>query len=333
MLNVALLGAGRIGQVHAKAISSHPNSRLIAVSDVNTEAADKLAATYRADARSTEAILADPTIDAVLIATSTNTHSDLIEEATRAGKAALCEKPVDLSLSRAQTCQKVVSATGRPVMIGFNRRFDPNFATLKAAIDRGEIGRSELLSITSFDPAPPPVSYIKVSGGLFRDMMIHDFDMACWIMGSTPDKVTAVGSSIVNPEIGEAGDVDTAVVTLHYADGRIAVIKNSRRAVYGYDQRIELLGSEGLLSAGNVLENTMSKATAAGVLSAKPEFFFLERYMRAYSAEWEAFVDAVTTGAALPVTLDDGVNALAIAEAATRSVKTGSRVDLASVLG
>jgi myo-inositol 2-dehydrogenase/D-chiro-inositol 1-dehydrogenase len=333
MLNVALLGAGRIGQVHAKAISSHPNSRLIAVSDVNTEAADKLAATYRADARSTEAILADPTIDAVLIATSTNTHSDLIEEATRAGKAALCEKPVDLSLSRAQACQKVVSATGRPVMIGFNRRFDPNFATLTAAIDRGEIGRSELLSITSFDPAPPPVSYIKVSGGLFRDMMIHDFDMACWIMGSTPDKVTAVGSSIVNPEIGEAGDVDTAVVTLHYADGRIAVIKNSRRAVYGYDQRIELLGSEGLLSAGNVLENTMSKATAAGVLSAKPEFFFLERYMRAYSAEWEAFVDAVTTGAALPVTLDDGVNALAIAEAATRSVKTGSRVDLASVLG
>ena len=333
MLNVALLGAGRIGQVHAKAISSHPNSRLIAVSDVNTEAADKLAATYRADAWSTEAILADPTIDAVLIATSTNTHSDLIEEATRAGKAALCEKPVDLSLSRAQACQKVVSATGRPVMIGFNRRFDPNFATLKAAIDRGEIGRSELLSITSFDPAPPPVSYIKVSGGLFRDMMIHDFDMACWIMGSTPDKVTAVGSSIVNPEIGEAGDVDTAVVTLHYADGRIAVIKNSRRAVYGYDQRIELLGSEGLLSAGNVLENTMSKATAAGVLSAKPEFFFLERYMRAYSAEWEAFVDAVTTGAALPVTLDDGVNALAIAEAATRSVKTGSRVDLASVLG
>jgi myo-inositol 2-dehydrogenase / D-chiro-inositol 1-dehydrogenase len=333
MLNVALLGAGRIGQVHAKAISSHPNSRLIAVSDVNTEAADKLAATYRADARSTEAILADPTIDAVLIATSTNTHSDLIEEATRAGKAALCEKPVDLSLSRAQACQKVVSATGRPVMIGFNRRFDPNFATLKAAIDQGEIGRSELLSITSFDPAPPPVSYIKVSGGLFRDMMIHDFDMACWIMGSTPDKVTAVGSSIVNPEIGEAGDVDTAVVTLHYADGRIAVIKNSRRAVYGYDQRIELLGSEGLLSAGNVLENTMSKATAAGVLSAKPEFFFLERYMRAYSAEWEAFVDAVTTGAALPVTLDDGVNALAIAEAATRSVKTGSRVDLASVLG
>ena len=333
MLNVALLGAGRIGQVHAKAISSHPGSRLIAVSDVNAEAAGKLAAAYRAEARSTEAILSDPAIDAVLIATSTNTHSDLIEAATRAGKAALCEKPVDLSLSRAQACQKTVSATGRPVMIGFNRRFDPNFASLKTAVDRGEIGRSELLSITSFDPAPPPVSYVRVSGGLFRDMMIHDFDMASWIMGATPDKVTAVGASIVDPAIGEAGDVDTAVVTLHYADGRIAVIKNSRRAVYGYDQRIELLGSEGLLSAGNVLENTVSRATATGVVSATPEFFFLERYMRAYSAEWGAFVDAVTTGGAPPVTLDDGVNALAIAEAATRSAKTGSTVDLASVLG
>jgi myo-inositol 2-dehydrogenase/D-chiro-inositol 1-dehydrogenase len=333
MLNVALLGAGRIGQVHAKAISSHSGSRLVAVSDVNAEAAGKLAAAYRTDARNTEAILGDPAIDAVLIATSTNTHSDLIEAATRAGKAVLCEKPVDLSLSRAQACQGAVSATGRPVMIGFNRRFDPNFAALKAAVDRGEIGRSELLSITSFDPAPPPVSYVKVSGGLFRDMMIHDFDMACWIVGSTPAKVTAVGSSIVDPEIGAAGDVDTAVVTLHYADGRIAVIKNSRRAVYGYDQRIELLGSGGLLSAGNVLENTVSRATAAGVVSAKPEFFFLERYMRAYSAEWAAFVEAVTTGGALPVTLDDGVNALAIAEAATRSAKTGSTVAVASVLG
>ena len=164
-------------------------------------------------------------------------------------------------------------------------------------------------------------------------MMIHDFDMACWLMGSAPDKVTAIGSSIVDPEIGAAGDVDTAVVTLQYTDGRIAVIQNSRRAVYGYDQRIELLGSEGLLSAANVLEHTVSKATAAGVVSAKPEFFFLERYMRAYSAEWAAFVEAVTTGSALPVSLDDGVIALAVAEAATRSAKTGETVALATVLG
>ena len=220
---------------------------------MNTEAAGKLAAASRAEARTSEAILADKSIEAVLIATSTDTHSDLIEAATAAGKAVLCEKPVDLSLARARACRVKAAKTGRPVMIGFNRRFDPNFAALKAAADNGEIGKRELLSITSFDPAPPPVSYVKVSGGLFRDMMIHDFDMACWIMGGVPEKVTAVASSIVDPGIGALGDVDTAVVTLRFADGRICVIKNSRRAVYGYDQRLELLGSEGLLSAGNVL--------------------------------------------------------------------------------
>jgi myo-inositol 2-dehydrogenase / D-chiro-inositol 1-dehydrogenase len=268
----------------------------------------------------------------VLVATSTNTHSDLIEAATKAGKAVLCEKPVDLSLARALACQKAVGPTGQPVMIGFNRRFDPNFAVLKAALDKGEIGKTELLSITSFDPAPPPISYVKVSGGLFRDMMIHDFDIACWIMGGTPDQVTAVGTSIVDPEIGRVGDVDTAVVTLRYGDGRIAVIKNSRRAAYGYDQRIEILGSGGLLTAGNVLESTVSKATSTGVVSAKPEYFFLERYMRAYDAEWAAFVDAVAKKGALPVTLADGVNALALAEAATRSAQTKSIVDMASVL-
>ena len=332
MLAIGLLGAGRIGNVHAKAISTHPQSKLVAVSDVNAEAAAKLAGLYGAESRSNEAIIDDPSIGAVLIATSTNTHSDLIEAATRAGKAVLCEKPVDLSLARAQACLKAADATGRPVMIGFNRRFDPNFAALKAAADGGEIGKSELLSITSFGPAPPPISYVKVSGGLFRDMMIHDFDLACWIMGASPDQVTAVGTSIVDPQIGAAGDVDTAVVTLLYSDGRIAVIKNSRRAAYGYDQRIELLGSKGLLSVDNVLENTVSKATAAGVVAAKPEFFFLERYMRAYSAEWAAFVDAVTKNSPLPVTLADGVNALAVAEAATRSAKTKSTVDLASVL-
>ena len=332
MLNVALLGAGRIAGVHATAISSNPGSRLVAVADINTAAAEKLAAQYGAAARTTDAILADTSINAVLIATSTDTHSDLIERATAAGKAVLCEKPVDLSLARAQACQKAVAANGRPVMIGFNRRFDPNFAALKAAVDAGEIGKPELLSITSFDPAPPPVAYIKVSGGLFRDMMIHDFDMANFIMGSAPTSVAAVGSSIVDPEIGAAGDVDTAVVTLSYADGRIAVIKNSRRAVYGYDQRLELLGSTGLLQAQNMLENTVVKSTTAGVTGAKPTYFFLERYMPAYAAEWAAFVKAVNAGGALPVTLADGVAALAMAEAATLSLKTGNPVTLASVL-
>ena len=333
MLNTALLGAGRIAGVHATAISTNPGSRLVAVSDINTEAAGKLAAQYGAEARTTDAILADPSIEAVLIATSTDTHSDLIERATAAGKAVLCEKPVDLSLSRAQVCQKAVAQNGRPVMIGFNRRFDPNFSALKAALDKGEIGKPELLSITSFDPAPPPVAYIKVSGGLFRDMMIHDFDMANFLLGAAPVSVSAVGSSIVDPAIGQAGDVDTAVVTLTYADGRIAVIKNSRRAVYGYDQRVELLGSEGLLQAQNMLENTVVKSTTAGVTGAKPTYFFLERYMPAYAAEWAAFVLAVNSGSTLPVTLDDGVAALAMAEAATQSAQTGVPVTLASVLG
>ncbi len=328
MLKIGLLGAGRIGQVHAVNIAANPRSALVAVSDVNADAAAALAARFGAEARATEAILSDPAIDAVLIATSTDTHSSLIEAATAAGKAVLCEKPVDLSLARAEACLKAAEATGKPVMIGFNRRFDPNFAAMKAAANAGEIGKAELLSITSFDPAPPPVSYIKVSGGLFRDMMIHDFDMANFIMGTTPVAVHAVGTSIVNPEIGAAGDVDTAVVTLSYADGRIGVIRNSRRAVYGYDQRVELLGSEGLLSAENVLENTVTRATAAGVSSAKPTYFFLERYMAAYAAEWEAFVSAVLDDAPVPVSLADGVAALRVAEAATRSAQTGQTVAL-----
>lgn len=328
MLKIGLLGAGRIGNVHAKSITRHANCQLIAISDVNMAAAERLAATCGAVARSTQDIIADSSIDAVLIATSTDTHSNLIEAATAAGKAVLCEKPVDLDLKRALACQDAVVATGRPVMIGFNRRFDPNFAALKRAFDAGEIGKGELLSISSFDPAPPPVSYINVSGGLFRDMAIHDFDMACWIFGELPASVSAVGSSIVDPAIGLAGDVDTAVITLRFADGRIAVIKNSRRAVYGYDQRVELLGSEGLLSAGNVIENTVTKLTTLGATSAKPEFFFLERYMRAYEAEWQAFVASMETGVALPVTLKDGVNALAVAEAATLSYQTGAPVTL-----
>ena len=331
MLKVGLLGAGRIAGVHATAITSHPQSELSAVSDFYPEAAEKLAAQYGAVARSTEEIIADPEIEAVLIATSTDTHSDLMEAATRAGKAVLCEKPVDLSLERARACQNVVDATGRPVMIGFNRRFDTNFGALKQALTAGEIGKAELLSITSFDPAPPPVAYIKVSGGIFRDMMIHDFDMANFVMGSAPVSITATASSIVDPEIGVAGDFDTAIVTLHYAGGELAVIKNSRRAVYGYDQRVELLGSKGLLQAQNMLENTVVKSGIHGVTGAKPTYFFLERYMQAYKAEWSAFVAAITEGAALPVTLSDGVLALAMAEAATKSAKTGQPVLLADI--
>ena len=331
MLKVGLLGAGRIGQVHAAVVAANEGSELAAISDVYAPAAEELAAKYHAQVRSSDEIIADDAINAVLIATSTDTHSDLIEAATQAGKAVMCEKPVDLSLERARACLKAVSATGRPVMIGFNRRFDPSFAAIRDSLAAGQIGKAELLSVTSFDPAPPPVEYIKVSGGMFRDMMIHDFDMTNFIMGETPVSISASGACLVDPEIGRAGDIDTAVVTLSYADGKLAVIKNSRRAAYGYDQRLELLGADGLLQAQNMLENTVVKSTGQGVISAKPTYFFIERYMPAYKAEWAAFVAAVQEGDDMPVSLQDGVQALAMAEAAQRSFDSSRPVRLADV--
>jgi myo-inositol 2-dehydrogenase/D-chiro-inositol 1-dehydrogenase len=331
MLKVGLLGAGRIGAVHAAAISTHPQSKLVAVSDVVADNAATLAAQYDCEHQSTESIINDGSIDAVLIATSTDTHSDLIEAATATGKAVLCEKPLDLSLERARECQRVATQNGAPVMLGFNRRFDPNFAELKRSANAGDIGKSELLIINSFDPAPPPISYVKVSGGLFRDMMIHDFDMANFIMGDVPTTISAVGSSIIDAQIGEQNDVDTAVATLTYTDGRIAVINNSRRAVYGYDQRLELLGSKGSLQVKNILENTVVKSTEQGITSAKPTYFFLERYMPAYKIEWSAFVESVISGTAVPVGIDAGVAALAMAEAATQSAQLGKMINLADV--
>ena len=330
-MKVGLLGAGRIAQVHVKSIMSNPRSELIAVSDVFVDAAIRLASTYGCESRTTEEILNDPAIDAVLIATSTDTHADLIEKAVAAGKAVLCEKPVDLDLERARACLKAVEDSNCPVMVGFNRRFDPNFATLKTQFDDGGIGKGELLTVTSFDPAPPPVAYVKVSGGLYRDMAIHDFDMVCWMFGEAPVSVTAIGSSIIEDDIGAAGDVDTAVMVLKFGDGRIAVIKNSRRAVYGYDQRIELLGSEGLLSANNMLENTVEHISVNGTVSAKPEYFFLQRYKRAYEAEWAAFIGAVEDEKPVPVSLADGVLALTVAEAATKSSRSGLTVNLNSI--
>ncbi|QQA43577.1 inositol 2-dehydrogenase [Pelagovum pacificum] len=329
MLKVGLLGAGRIGQVHAVNIARHPGSTLAAVSDVHAPAAEALAATYGAEVRSSGDIIADSAIDAVLIATSTDTHSDLIEAATAAGKAVLCEKPVDLSLERARAC--LAAAEGGTVMIGFNRRFDASMAAMRTALAGGEVGTAELLSITSYDPAPPPVAYVKVSGGMFRDMTIHDFDMATFMMGEMPVTVSAAASSLVDPEIGAAGDFDTAVVTLTYGDGRLAVIRNSRRAAYGYDQRIELLGSAGALQVDNVTETKLVKSTVDGITGAKPTYFFLERYMPAYVAEWDAFVTAVTNGTAVPVTLADGVAALELAEAATRSAREGRPVALSEI--
>ena len=332
MIRVGLLGTGRIGSLHAENIASHRDSTLTAVADIDDESADNLAAQFGAIVKSADEVISDPNIDAILIATSTDTHSDFIEKASSAGKAILCEKPVDLNLTRAKKCLDKVSAAKKPIMVGFNRRFDPNFAQLKKSLDNGEIGNRELLTITSFDPAPPPISYVKSSGGLYRDMMIHDFDLSHYIMGELPITISAIGHSLVDPEIGAAGDVDTAVVTMVYADGKIAVIKNSRRAAYGYDQRIEILGSEGLLQAENILENSVVKSNNDGVISAKPKYFFLERYLRAYKAEWNAFVKSINRDEPIAVTLEDGVAALAMAEAATRSQSTGKSIQLKEVL-
>ena len=332
MIRVGLLGTGRIGSLHAESIASHRESTLIAVSDINDETANKLAAQYGAIVKSADEIISDTNIDAILIATSTDTHSDFIEKATAAGKAILCEKPVDLNLIRAKECLDKVSAAKNPIMVGFNRRFDPNFAQLKKSLDNGEIGKCELLTITSFDPAPPPISYVKTSGGLYRDMMIHDFDLSNFIMGELPIFISAVGHALVDAAIGVAGDVDTAVVTMVYADGKIAVIKNSRRAAYGYDQRIEILGSEGLLQAENILENSVVKSNNDGVISAKPKCFFLERYFGAFKAEWDAFLKSIRNHETVPVTLKDGVAALAMAEAATQSQNTGKSIQLKELL-
>ena len=304
--------------MHAASIKTDPRSELVAVTDVMTDAAEALATEHNIAVRDPEDILADPAIDAILIASSTNTHADLIEAGVQAGKAIFCEKPIDLSLDRALQVRKTTASHDKPVMLGFNRRFDPNFAALKSALDAGEIGTGELLAVTSYDPAPPPIDYIKVSGGLYRDMMIHDFDMCAFLFGM-PDTVMAHGSNLVDPAIGAAGDIDTAVVTLTYADGRLATIRNSRRAPYGYDQRVEVLGSKGALSAENVAEHTVVKSTTDGITSAKPVYFFLERYMQAYGIEWVGFVDACLGISPVPATVQDGVNALALAEAANRS--------------
>ena len=326
-MKVALFGAGRIGKVHAASIRMDPRTQLVAVTDVVTEAAEALAQEHCAEARSADVILGDTGIDAILIASSTNSHAGLIEAGVAAGKAIFCEKPIDLSLDRALAVRGIAAAHDRPVMLGFNRRFDPNFAALKASLDAGEIGTPALMAVTSYDPAPPPVSYIAVSGGLFRDMMIHDFDMASFLFGM-PARVMAHGACLVDPAIGAAGDIDTAVVTLAYADGRLVTIRNSRAAAYGYDQRVEVLGSDGALEVRNVAETTVARSTREGIVTAKPLHFFLERYMRAYEIEWRAFVDACLDGAPVPATVQDGVNALALAEAANRSLAEGRPVEV-----
>ncbi len=327
MVKFGLFGAGRIGKVHARTIANSGRASVAYVADAIGEAATALAAEVGAKPASIEEILASD-VDAVLIATPTDTHADLIEQAARAGKAILCEKPVSLSVERITACLPVVAAAGVPLMIGFNRRFDPNFSTLQQRLRQGEIGDVEIVTIISRDPAPPPVSYIARSGGLYRDMMIHDFDMARFLLGEEPVVVQALGSALVDRAIGEAGDVDTAAVQMQTASGKIAVITNSRRAAYGYDQRIEVHGSKGMLRAGNVHMTTLERADAAGFTADVIQNFFIDRYVEAYSREVLSFIDAVEKGTAPTPSGQDGLMAQRLAEAATTSSQTGQPVRL-----
>jgi myo-inositol 2-dehydrogenase/D-chiro-inositol 1-dehydrogenase len=331
-LRFAILGAGRIGQVHARAVAGTPGATLVAIADSVAASAKTVQDAYGCDIRTVDAILASTDIDAVVICTPTDTHADLIERFTNTGKAVFCEKPVDLSLVRVKACLKVVQANQGTVMVGFNRRFDPDFMGVKAAIDAGSLGDVEMVTITSRDPGAPPADYITRSGGIFRDMTIHDFDMARWLLGEEVDSVLAAASVLTDKKIGDLGDFDSVNVILRTASGKQAVITNSRRATYGYDQRIEVLGSKGMAQAENQGENRVVLADKSGFHAAPLLNFFMTRYIAAYANEIAAFVAAVKNGTETPTTTHDGLMALALAEAALKSVAEGRAVKLAEVL-
>jgi len=328
MLRFAQFGAGRIGAIHAANLAAMNETQLLYVVDVNADAARTLAVRHGAQVTGVDAALADPSVDAVIIASSTDTHADLAIAAARAGKAIFCEKPIDLSLRRVDACLAAVKKAKVPMFVGFNRRFDPSFSALQARIARGDIGNVEQVIISSRDPGLPPISYLKVSGGQFRDMTIHDFDMARWLLGEEPVELFAYGSCLVDPAVGKIGDTDSAMVVMKTASGKLCHINNSRRASYGYDQRLEVHGSKGRLLAGNRTATTVELADGAAVTSDKPLYFFLERYAEAYRAELAAFVHAVVNRKPLPVTAHDGRQAIVLAEAAVKSLKTGRPVTL-----
>jgi myo-inositol 2-dehydrogenase/D-chiro-inositol 1-dehydrogenase len=327
---LALLGAGRIGKVHARAIAEDKRAKLVAVVDAMAGAAQAIADSAGCRVSSIDAVVADPEIDAVIICTPTNTHADLIERFARAGKAIFCEKPIDLDVDRARACLEVVRQTGAKVMLGFNRRFDPHFQAVRRAIDDGRIGKVEMVTITSRDPGPPPAEYIKVSGGIFRDMTIHDFDMARFLLGEEIDQVYARGSVLVDSKIGELGDYDSASLVLTTKSGRQAMISNSRRASYGYDQRIEVHGSLGSVSAENQRPVSIEIANKDGYTRPPLHDFFMTRYTTAYAAEISAFIDSVEKGAAPSPSAEDGLIALQLADAALRSAREGKAINVGS---
>jgi myo-inositol 2-dehydrogenase/D-chiro-inositol 1-dehydrogenase len=333
-IRLGLLGAGRIGRLHGRHLATRlPGATLAAIADIRVAAAQELAAELGVarvydDPRR---VIDDPSVDAVVICTSTDTHAPLIEAAAQAGKHIFCEKPIDLDLARIDHVLEAVAASGVKFQVGFNRRFDPSFARARDLVASGKIGEPHLVRITSRDPAPPPIDYVRVSGGLFLDMAIHDFDMARFLVGQDAQEIYATGAVLVDPAIGAAGDIDTALATLRFAGGALGSIDNSRRAVYGYDQRVEVLCSEGAVVVGNPAAHEAAVLGAEGTQAAPLLYFFVERYTEAYLREMEAFLMAVAEDTAPPVGGPDGREAVVMAYAAKRSLDEKRPVALREV--
>ena len=330
MREFALIGAGFIGPVHAGNIAAHPRARLRMVVDLNAAAAAALAAAHGALVATLDAALADPAVDAVVICTPAHTHADIITKAARAGKAIFCEKPIDLDLAKVAACQAVLAKTRVPFCIGFNRRFDPSHAALRAAVAAGEIAAVEMLIITSRDPEISPPDYVQqMPYGIFYDTMIHDFDMARWIMGEEPVQVFARAATLMDAAVNPHRDPDTAMVVLTMRSGALVHVNSSFRAVYGYDQRIEAFGAGGMLISRNHQRTMLERYGVTRISQDVPPYFFIDRYREAYAAELDAFVVSLETGAPPAVSAEDGRRALVIAYAAVESAKSGRPVDIA----
>lgn len=329
MVKIGIIGAGRIGKVHAKAASNLNGAKIIWLADPIAPDLEETAKSMGIEktSKNYKDILNDKEVDAIFICTPTDTHYTISMEALNFGKHVFCEKPVDLELGRVKDVKDLVAKTGKKYMVGFNRRFDHNFMAIKENIDKGLIGKLELIQITSRDPEPPPISYVKVSGGLFCDMMIHDFDMVRYLSSSNPKSITAIGDALVNPKIKtEGNDIDTAIVSIELENGALAVITNSRRASYGYDQRAEVHGELGALSCSNDTSNTLVISSKDGIIHDKPLYFFLERYLNAYKMEIEIFVDSIINNKETPVTIEEAYQSLLLAKAAQKSLIENRKV-------
>jgi myo-inositol 2-dehydrogenase/D-chiro-inositol 1-dehydrogenase len=335
-INIGIIGTGRIGRLHAQNLVYRlPKANLVAVSDIYVDAARQVAAelgvpTVYQDHRS---ILEDTSVDAVLICSSTDTHAQIIEDAAAAGKQIFCEKPIALDLAKIDRALTAVERAGVKLQIGFNRRFDPNFRRLREVVATGQIGEPHILRITSRDPKPPPLEYVRVSGGIFLDMTIHDFDMARFILGSEVETIFAAGAVLVDPGIGQAGDIDTTIIMLQFANGALGTIDNSRQAVYGYDQRVEVFGSMGMAACSNEKPDSAVVSNATGEHAALPLFFFVERYTESYVEELEAFVDCLVNDTLPPVTGVDGRVPVVMGYAAKLSYEERRPVRLSEVEG